>query len=70
MGIESYSVKVGDGQHFDARVKFDKQADIFVSYSPIFKIYSQGRTIEGALKALIDAIESYILVSTKYDLPY
>ena len=43
-------------------IKFDKQANVFVTHSSALNIYSQGRTLEEAKLAMRDAIWSFILV--------
>lgn len=57
------------GVGFVGEVTHDKEAKIFVSYAPSFKIYSQGKSIQRALDALQDAVESYLATSIKHNLP-
>ena len=51
-----------------SEIKFDKDANIFIAYSPKYRIFSQGKTIERAKLALEDAVESFLIVSNKYNL--
>ena len=51
-----------------SEIKFDKEAGVFVAYSPKYQIFSQGKTIERAKLALEDAVESFLMVANKYNL--
>ena len=46
-------------------IKYDKEADVYISYSEKYDLYSQGRTRMEAKIALEDAIESYIECNKK-----
>jgi len=48
----------------DVGVRFDAQAQVFVSFAPALRIYSQGPTEEEALRAIESAIRLYL--STAY----
>ena len=55
---------------FVAEINYDPEAKIFISYAPIFKIYSQGMTTARALEALQDSVECYLATSIKHNLPH
>lgn len=48
------------------KIKFDKEAGVYVSYCPVFGIYSQGLTSKEAKLALEDAVEGFLIVALKF----
>lgn len=52
----------------EAEIKFDEIANIYVAYSPMFEIFSQGKSIDDAKLALEDAIHSFLFVADKHNL--
>jgi len=50
-----------------AGIKFDKDAQVFVTYAPALGIYSQAETAIRAKAALEDAIDSFFRVAIKND---
>lgn len=48
------------------RIKYDVKAKVYVSYTPVLNIYSQGITRDRAKEALRDAIASFLFVHFEY----
>lgn len=48
-----------------AGVRFDKEADIWVAYTPALGIFIQGKDPESAKSVLEDAVQSYLLLAYK-----
>ena len=46
-------------------IKYDSNANVYVSYCPKYNIHSQGTTYDEAVLAINDAIESYLYVKNK-----
>ena len=46
-----------------AGIKFDKEADIYVSYAPALRVYAQGDNKKQAKVALQDAVDSFLIVA-------
>jgi len=51
-----------------AGIKFDKEAGVYVAYTPALGIFSQGESIDRAKLALEDAVHSFLLVAHKNNL--
>jgi hypothetical protein len=48
-----------------AGIKYDKHANVYVTFTPALGIYSQGESAQQAKRALEDAVKSFLFVSYK-----
>ncbi len=46
-----------------AGIRFDKEAEVYISYAPALRVYAQGESKKQAKVALRDAVESYLIVA-------
>ena len=46
-----------------AGIKYDKDVEVYVTYVPALRLYSQGETVIQAKSALKDAIQSFLIVA-------
>jgi len=46
-----------------AGIKHDKNVDVYVTYAPALRLYSQGETVNQAKSALKDAVQSFLIVA-------
>ncbi len=53
-----------------AIIEFDKEVKMYVAKVPALKTYSQAKTQAEAKLAIMDAIESYLEVAHKHNLPF
>ena len=53
-----------------ALIEFDEEVEMYVAKVPALKIYSQAKTKAKAELAIVDAIESYLKVAHKHNLPF
>jgi len=53
--------------NFEARliagIKYDKDVEVYVTYAPALRLYSQGETEIQAKSAIKDAIQSFLIVA-------
>lgn len=48
---------------FRAGIKYDKEAEVYVTYAPALRVSSQGENLIQAKVALKDAVESFLIVA-------
>lgn len=46
-----------------AGIKYDKEAKVYITYTPALRLYSQGETMIQAKSAIEDAIQSFLIVA-------
>lgn len=46
-----------------AGIKYDKEAEVYIAYTPALRLYSQGETPRQAKMAIKDAVGSFLIVS-------
>ncbi len=46
-----------------AGIKYDKDVEVYVTYAPALRVYSQGETAIQAKSALKDAVQSFLIVA-------
>ena len=62
------NIKITISAKLKAGIKFDKEANIFVAYTPALGVFSQGESIDRAKLALEDAVKSFLIVAHKNNL--
>lgn len=65
LGLRKKPENISLTMHLKVGVKYDKDARVFVSFLPAFKIYSQGPTEKLAIEAIQDALIGYLSVAHK-----
>jgi predicted RNase H-like HicB family nuclease len=51
----------------NVRVRWDDAAGLYVSYAPALDIYSQGKTQDGAIRAIEGAMRMYLITALEED---